>query len=67
MPMSPMVISLAKLQLALSSALTSASRTGWTLFSLAPTTCCPSALLSMPTTSGEICTVPSDSVVCVGH
>ena len=67
MPMSPTVISVAKLQLALSSALTSASRTGCTLFSLAPITCWPSALLSMPTISGVICTVPSDSVVWVGH
>ena len=67
MPMSPMVTSLAKLQSALRSALTSASRTGCTLFSLAPTTCCPSALSSMPTMRGVICTVPSDRVVCVGH
>ena len=52
--MSPTVISVAKLQLALRMALTSASRTGWTLFSLAPTTSWPSVLLSMPMTSGEI-------------
>ena len=30
-------------------------------------TSCPSVLLSMPMMSGEICTVPSGSVVCAGH
>ncbi len=66
-PISLTRIGLANWQLALSSALTSASRTGWAVPRLAPTTFWPSVVLSMPTMSGEIWTVPSASVVWVGH
>ena len=58
---------MAKLQFALSSALTMAERTVWIWPRFDPMTSCPSVLLSMPTVSGEICTVPSGNVDMVGH
>ena len=62
--MSDTVISAARLQSAFKMALTSASRSGWTVPRLAPTTSWPSVLLSMPMRSGEeMPMVPSSSVV----
>src|SRR5581483_1421348 len=66
-PMSPTVISDARLQSAFNSASTNAWRSGCTVGRLVPMTSCPRALLSMPMVSGEITTVPSGNVLWAGH
>ena len=65
--MSPTRKASAVLQLALSSAFTTAVRSAWTLPRLVPMTSWPSALLSMPICMGEISMVPSGRVVLDGH
>ncbi len=67
MPMSPSANAVAKLQFASTNALTMAERSVWIEPRFEPMISWPNALLSMPTVSGEICTVPSASVDTAGH